>query len=77
MSEIISDSEEGDLLVFDEFLGAADEYVGNWMGSELFGRLMRSKATVFVSSHRAYNFRGLKKKDGLFSPLNIKLLEVK
>ena len=61
VSEIISDSEEGDLLVFDEFLGAADEYVGNWMGSELFGRLMRSKATVFVSSHRAYNFRGLEK----------------
>jgi len=57
----IKNSNKEDLIVLDEFLDSAEAEVAESMGSKLMDGLYKSEATVFISSHRAHDFRKLQK----------------
>ena len=58
---IVDQAEKGDLVVFDEFLDSTTTGIATWLAPELLGRLGRSGATVFVSTHRSADYSELER----------------
>lgn len=56
IEEILSDAKKGDLLVFDEFLDSAATGVATWLVPHLLDKMKKTRATVFVSTHRGVNY---------------------
>ena len=61
IAKITKEARKGDLLVFDEFLDSTDVSIASWLGPDLLEPLRKSKATVFVSTHRAHDYKALEK----------------
>jgi len=62
VNRIINNAVEKDLVVIDEFLDSTSSDIASWLGRKLLDKLLTSKATVFVSSHRDSDYKGLRKR---------------
>lgn|GEM_PF-2008583 len=62
VNSIISRAQKGDLLVIDEFLDSAQAEIANTIGPAILDRLLGSKATVIVTSHRCTDYDSLAEK---------------
>ncbi|MBI2630328.1 hypothetical protein HYW76_04460 [Candidatus Pacearchaeota archaeon] len=61
VGEMIRKSQAGDLVVLDEFLDSTTPEVATWLSKLLLNQMKASEATFFVSTHRAHNFRALRR----------------
>ena len=61
VDRIINKAGSGDLIVIDEFLDSTSAEIANSLGSSILDRLVKSKSTVFVTSHRNTNYDQLSK----------------
>ncbi len=57
--EIIQEAGERDLVVIDELLDSANAGIATALSPKIFGQLVNSPATVFISSHRNSNYQWL------------------
>ncbi|MEK6825821.1 MAG: hypothetical protein AABY00_03475 [Nanoarchaeota archaeon] len=61
IGSIIPQLRKDDLFVADEFLDSARQGIETWLGPQMLDKLYESRATVFVCTHRAFNYRRLQR----------------
>jgi len=61
IEEIANEAKTGDGIFFDDFLDSGAPHVTTWYSPIILEKLRKSGATVFVSTHRAVNYKQLQR----------------